>query len=165
MTDSSIIGDKNVFAIEYRIESAKAQLLGHARLHAQAIEIGDFQELSMLESIHSSLDTMRENFDQLQSPKFISLSDAEIFDRIFRGSEDFSECVFACESFDDFNLAFIKKGDALQLLWRLVPKPFGKYSYSGDGLHSALVPFATYARVVNGFGAALMIAAKDLTRD
>jgi hypothetical protein len=143
-----IIGDKEIFAIDYSVTNFKSPIIGNVQIWINNIPIGYFNDEVYLHYILTSLKNILEkdvkvNFDLAQK------SDEKIFNILLQKSVAEEDKVIIYdkfivqfgESFDDFIIRVINIGGGYKFLWKLVDEPcLNEYLGYNKGINSGVIP-------------------------
>lgn len=152
MTMTCLIGEKEVFGIEYEISSKDRFVMGRMRVWIEGNYLGAFDDLDMLGSAQLQ-------FKDLDSTspdgcEFVGKSPERICDLIdAKSPEDRWRYVFSPgPSFDDFFIIVYTCNDVIYFVWKLEDQPFFDYPGYPKDVQSAKVPAGSYRKVVAAFG-------------
>ena len=124
-----ISGDKKLFGIQFeKTKSTKKVVYGYISLFVNNQEIGYFHEEVSLSAVEHQLQRLLDiNMDYMS--EFDSLTDEGAFEKLVSSyDEKYDNSILSlAESFDDFEIRFIKGSDQLRLLWRLGEETYFDY--------------------------------------
>ncbi len=161
--DSVFIGDKAVFAVEYKVSDIKPYLMGYFRLWVSNCYIGDFEEEVMLGTsaccLTSLLDESRvtNSYPELNAdnmPASRVMTPEEKFSFLSDDDDAHDNYMFnVAEATDDFAVFAYRTGEDMDFLWKIhyprrLPKNLKKYPRE---MILKKVPFDIVKQVVEEF--------------
>ena len=143
--NTTVIGDKEKFAIEFSVLSTEPYLMGHTLLWVASKKIGTYEEISMLDSVAHSLKSLRilQDTPAEKLEKMVSelTKDNYLIDTF---------CID--EAYDDFGIMVVKQKNQYVFLWKLLKNPYHKYGLDkNEGMNIGIVDLEDYNNVVRTF--------------
>lgn len=157
MVKSYIVGDSNIFAIEFNIHASLSHhVMGQIRLWFNDLYLGDFEDINILGVTLYQLERLSKMNDNGDS--FEDISEEDVYNLIHSEDNlDGNGCYFSPgESFDDFSIVVYNHDGVLKFIWKLLETPFYKYSDYPKGIKFAKVSVEYFSQTVAEFKKVIM---------
>lgn len=151
--ESRVFGNKDIFAIERKINKREPYLMGNMCLWIGGLQVGSFEDEVMLSCIQQSLSCFSSRFEEMEEHDFRGKPSEEIFFMVFESDMDNGQfLIHIAESFDDFELFTYKEDNEIHFVWKLVDAPFFKYPNYPEGIMHKKVDVNFLLDVINSDG-------------
>lgn len=159
-----IIGDSELFAVEFAVDESDASILGRLRVWAGGRCFGTLEDTVPLLGACRSLSLLLSPERTCRIPALLAESDSpkRVFDIL--SSDEFNHDRFMFnidESTDDFKIFALSDGERIHLIWQRLPDTFFDYPCDDGAAQYASVNASYVERVVNEFESIIMGARTD----
>lgn len=115
-----IFGDKELFAIEYKINASKPRFVGYMCFWIGNAQVGDLKEEVLLSTIQRSLTKLVDRIDDLSSDEMKKEAgeNKDLFETVLTIDDNGKFILNLAETFDKFEAFVFKNEDNLQFFWR-----------------------------------------------
>lgn len=147
----TLVGDKNGFGIEYKIQSRNSHVMGNMRLWLEGKYIGAFEDVNILTTVLIKLEAFGPEF--VDSDDFIGMSPMQVYEHVkAEGNCDSDRFYFTPgEAFDDFSIVVYSKDGYFNFIWKLHDDPYFQYPDYPKGIQSARISVEEFHKVVMEF--------------
>jgi len=152
---STLIGNKNNFAIEYSIVQLLPHLMGNIRLWIGGYYVGYYDSPIILGTAASELDTIRQSYGEMTIENIKNIDPKDIEKSIYSDESDEinqnMRSLMLADSTDDFLLYLYEDGDQLVFFWKLLEDHDLDYPNYDYELHTFPVSKYVYDKIVKEF--------------
>jgi len=144
---NKILGNKELFAVEYEVDKVQPHLQGKIRLWLGACYVGAYEDVEMLLVVLSQLERVKS--DKLNGEAYRNLNFELAYEKIKENDGKFF--LSLGESFDDFSIVIYFLDGAFTVVWELLDNPFFTYPNYPQGLQLVKIPEESFTQVVEEF--------------
>lgn len=153
MAVKNIIGNKNIFAIEYEIESTLPNIMGKACIWIDGNYIGAYDDSHILTGTLYHLERISPT--SVNGEQFNGMNSENVYEVIKNHKDGYF--LNLGESFDDFSVIVYFSEGKFNFIWELLDAPFYNYPGYPEGLLSSRVSESYYTEVLKKLKKELMI--------
>ena len=151
MVMTQIVGDIDIFAIEFDVQSRSTKLMGMVRIWLSGKYLGAIEDINILTVTLHQLE--RVFYSKLYDKHLGELNPKDAYclikeDRVEGAGKHF---LSLGESFDDFSVVLYGCDENLIFVWKLNEDHFFDYPGYPAGIQYALVPIDCFAKTVEKF--------------
>ena len=155
---SNLIGEKDKFAIEYDLTKSEPYIMGNMCVWVNNDYIGYFNEEIIISTAQYALNHLLQRLTQLENPLFNNQSQKEIYEILSSDEIDNGQYILTMgESFDDFIVYVIRKGNDMLFMWQLCDMPFYNYTNYDKNLKYKSISIDYFIKCIREFNRQLSI--------